>query len=81
MATHTRSRWPRFPAEPLRRLFDTVDVDDIVDAHVALPDPIVLACHRKPSGTVSPSACSSGKTGFRAGNSWGWLKNCSGMKA
>jgi hypothetical protein len=43
----TRSRgptWQKFPAETLRRLFDAVDVDDIVDAHVALPDPIVLAC-------------------------------------
>jgi hypothetical protein len=43
----TRSRgpqWPTFPAETLRRLFDAVDVDDIVDAHVALPEPIVLAC-------------------------------------
>ena len=36
--------WQKFPAETLRRLFDAVDVDDIVDAHVALPDPIVLAC-------------------------------------
>jgi hypothetical protein len=44
MAMHNHSRWPKFPAEPLRRLFDAVDVDDIVDAHVALPDPIVLAC-------------------------------------
>jgi hypothetical protein len=34
----------KFPEETLRRLFDAVDVDDIVDAHVALPDPIVLAC-------------------------------------
>jgi hypothetical protein len=36
--------WQKFPAETLRRLFDAVDVDDIVDAHVALPEPIVLAC-------------------------------------
>ena len=36
-------KWQKFPAETLRRLFDAVDVDDIVDAHVALPDPIVLA--------------------------------------
>lgn len=36
--------WQTFPAETLRRLFDAVDVDDIVDAHVALPDPIVLGC-------------------------------------
>jgi hypothetical protein len=35
-------QWQKFPAETLRRLFDAVDVDDIVDAHVALPDPIVL---------------------------------------
>jgi len=41
--------WPTFPAEALRRLFDAVDVDDIVDAHVALPDPIVLSC---PEGTM-----------------------------
>ncbi|HVI56224.1 MAG TPA: hypothetical protein VM621_14370 [Luteibacter sp.] len=37
-------QWQTFPAETLRRLFDAVDVDDIVDAHVALPDPIVLGC-------------------------------------
>lgn len=37
-------RWPRFPKEILRRLFDAVDTDDVVDAHVALPDPIVLGC-------------------------------------
>lgn len=37
-------QWPTFPAETLRRLFDAVDVNDVVDAHVALPDPIVLAC-------------------------------------
>jgi hypothetical protein len=37
-------QWQTFPAETLRRLFDAVDVDDIVDAHVSLPDPIVLAC-------------------------------------
>ena len=36
--------WETFPAETLRRLFDAVDVNDIVDAHVALPEPIVLAC-------------------------------------
>jgi hypothetical protein len=43
--THRRGpTWQKFPAETLRRLFDAVDVDDIVDAHVALPDPIVLAC-------------------------------------
>jgi hypothetical protein len=36
--------WQKFPAETLRRLFDAVEVNDIVDAHVALPDPIVLAC-------------------------------------
>lgn len=38
------SRWPRFPDETLRRLFDAVDTDDVVDAHVELPDPIVLSC-------------------------------------
>ncbi|MGA7439224.1 MAG: hypothetical protein WBW32_13970 [Luteibacter sp.] len=37
-------RWQRFPKETLRRLFDAVDTDDVVDAHVELPDPIVLAC-------------------------------------
>jgi hypothetical protein len=37
-------RWQRFPKETLRRLFDAVDTDDVVDAHTALPDPIVLAC-------------------------------------
>ena len=36
--------WQKFPAETLRQLFDAVDIDDAVDAHVALPDPIVLAC-------------------------------------
>jgi len=36
--------WQKFPAETLRQLFDAVEVDDAVDAHVSLPDPIVLAC-------------------------------------
>ncbi|APG05866.1 hypothetical protein BJI69_19455 [Luteibacter rhizovicinus DSM 16549] len=36
--------WQKFPAETLQRLFDAVAVDDIVDAHVALPEPIVLGC-------------------------------------
>jgi hypothetical protein len=36
--------WQKFPAETLRSLFDAVEVNDIVDTHVALPDPIVLAC-------------------------------------
>jgi hypothetical protein len=39
-----RPAWQEFQAETLRRLFDAVDVNDAVDAHVALPDPIVLAC-------------------------------------
>lgn len=39
-------RWQRFPRETLRRLFDAVDTDDVVDAHVALPDPIVLSAPR-----------------------------------
>lgn len=38
------SAWQKFPADTLLRLFDAVQVDDVVDAHVALPDPIVLAC-------------------------------------
>jgi hypothetical protein len=37
-------RWQIFPPETLQRLFDAVDVDDVVDSHVELPDPIVLAC-------------------------------------
>jgi len=44
MTRSSGPQWQKFPAETLRRLFDAVDVDDIVDAHVALPDPIVLAC-------------------------------------
>ncbi|PTR34352.1 hypothetical protein C8J98_102540 [Luteibacter sp. OK325] len=36
--------WQKFPAETLRRLFDAVEINDIVDDHVALPDPIVLGC-------------------------------------
>ncbi len=36
--------WQKFPADTLLRLFDAVQVDDEVDAHVALPDPIILAC-------------------------------------
>jgi hypothetical protein len=44
MIGSTGPTWQKFPAETLRRLFDAVDVDDIVDAHVALPDPIVVAC-------------------------------------
>jgi hypothetical protein len=37
-------QWQTFPAETLRRLFDAVDVNDAVDAHAPLPEPIVLAC-------------------------------------
>lgn len=44
MTRSTGPTWQKFPAETLRRLFDAVDVDDIVDAHVALPEPIVLGC-------------------------------------
>ncbi|MET0618394.1 MAG: hypothetical protein ABWZ54_11500 [Luteibacter sp.] len=44
MNDDTGPGWPTFPAETLQRLFDAVDVDDIVDAHVTLPDPIVLGC-------------------------------------
>ena len=44
MIRRRRLPWQTFPAETLRRLFDAVDVNDIVDAHVALPEPIVLAC-------------------------------------
>jgi O-antigen/teichoic acid export membrane protein len=40
--------WQTFPPKTLQRLFDAVDVDDVVDPHVVLPDPIVLAC---PEGT------------------------------
>ena len=44
MTGSRRPTWQKFPAESLRRLFDAVEVNDIVDAHVTLPDPIVLAC-------------------------------------
>jgi hypothetical protein len=44
MSRRPQPTWQKFPEETLRRLFDAVDVDDIVDPHVALPDPIVLAC-------------------------------------
>lgn len=44
MSGSPRPTWQKFPAETLRRLFDAIAVDDIVDAHVALPDQIVLAC-------------------------------------
>ena len=36
--------WQKFPADTLLRIFDAVQVDDEVDAHVSLPDPIVLSC-------------------------------------
>jgi hypothetical protein len=44
MVNRRSPTWQKFPAEALGRLFDAVDVDDIIDAHVALPDPIVLGC-------------------------------------
>jgi len=44
MTGSRKPKWQKFPAETLRRLFDAVEVNDVVDAHVALPDPIVLAC-------------------------------------
>jgi hypothetical protein len=42
--------WQTFPDDTLRRLFDAVDVNDLVDAHVALPDPIDLACPEESIG-------------------------------
>ena len=39
-----------FPAETLRQLFDAVEVNDAIDAHVSLPDPIVLACPQETIG-------------------------------
>ena len=44
MTAHPRPKWPKFSTETQQRLFDAIDVDDIVDAHVALPDAITLAC-------------------------------------
>lgn len=38
------SKRRKFPPETVWRLFDAVNVDDVVDAPIALPDPIVLAC-------------------------------------
>jgi hypothetical protein len=42
MTAHGETRWQKFPPETLRRLFDAVNVDDVVDAPAPLPDPIVL---------------------------------------
>jgi hypothetical protein len=33
-----------FPPETLRALFDAVEIDDVVDPEVSLPNPIALAC-------------------------------------
>lgn len=44
MTGNSGPKWQKFPAETLRRLFDAVDIDDLVDSAVALPEPIVLAC-------------------------------------
>lgn len=38
------SAWERFPAETLDALADAVEIDDVFDRHVSLPDPIVLDC-------------------------------------
>jgi hypothetical protein len=38
------NQWPTFPADTMRRMFDAVDVNDVIDAHAPLPDPIVLGC-------------------------------------
>ncbi|BAV63731.1 hypothetical protein [Sphingobium cloacae] len=39
-------RWERFPAETLEALFEAVEIDDVVDPVVSLPDPIRLDCTR-----------------------------------
>jgi hypothetical protein len=44
MTDITAPTWPRFPSETLRRLFDAVAVDDVVDAPAVLPDAIVVDC-------------------------------------
>lgn len=36
--------WETFPAETLKALADGVEIDDVVDRHVSLPDTLVLEC-------------------------------------
>jgi hypothetical protein len=38
------ANWEEFPAETLHALFEAVEIDDVVDAEVSLPDPIDLRC-------------------------------------
>lgn len=38
------SRRPEFPPETLHKLFHAVDINDVVDTHVALPETIMVAC-------------------------------------
>lgn len=44
MSVCRNAGWPTFSADILRRLGEAVDVDDAVDAKVALPEPIVPGC-------------------------------------
>ena len=47
MKRQPRPAWKSFPPETLRSLFEAVEVDDIVDPIVSLPDPIDLHCTRE----------------------------------
>lgn len=46
MTRHVTSAWERFPAETLHALFEAVEINDVVDPDVRLPDSIVLDCTR-----------------------------------
>ncbi len=39
--------WETFPAETLDALANAVEIDDVFDRHVSLPEPIVLACNQE----------------------------------
>ncbi|CAD7338170.1 hypothetical protein FIV32_09520 [Sphingomonadales bacterium 58] len=46
MTARRDSLWETFPPETLHALFEAVEVDDVVDPEVSLPEPIDLHCPR-----------------------------------
>lgn len=44
MTGRITTEWESFPAETLHALFEAVEINDMVDPDVRLPDPIVLDC-------------------------------------
>jgi len=50
MTAPSNPAWETFPPETLHALFEAVEIDDVVDPDVGLPDPIDLHCSREEMG-------------------------------